>query len=226
MDVTLTFDNGPDPVETLKVRDILARHGIRATFFLKASNLTDPACRRIAEQMRDDGHWIGNHTLNHKSPLGTLNDPEAPAREIGEAQNLLGPLAHPLKLFRPNGRGHTGPHLLSRAAVDYLVAGGYTCVLWSVMPRDGTDPPGWVDRAMAKCLAEPWPTVVIHDRVGGAMDYLDEFIRRIHDAGGRFRQDFNPEVTPIVQGRVMHPLDSFSNADPAAQSIPTHEPLA
>jgi hypothetical protein len=46
-------------------------------------------------------------------------------------------------LFRPFGGGGTlDSGLLNRKAVDYLCAGGFTCVLWNCVPRDWEDPMG------------------------------------------------------------------------------------
>ncbi|MBY9051435.1 polysaccharide deacetylase family protein, partial [Pseudomonas fluorescens] len=44
-DLTLTFDNGPDPDVTPLVLDILAERGIKATFFVIGEKLADPARR-------------------------------------------------------------------------------------------------------------------------------------------------------------------------------------
>jgi peptidoglycan/xylan/chitin deacetylase (PgdA/CDA1 family) len=222
MEVTLTFDNGPDLEETPKVLAILRRHGIKATFFIQCNKLTSPPMRAMAERTRDEGHWIGNHTLNHLAPLGMTDDPLAPAREIGEAQALLGDLVHPRRFFRPNGKGRTGPHLLSQAAVDFLAAGQYSCILWSVMPRDGTDPPGWPGRAMTGVRRQAQSTVVVHDRVNGGMPYLEPFIRQVLEEGGSFRQEFSPDVVVMEAGRPLVPLETISNSDPLAATLPAN----
>ena len=55
--ITLSFDNGPDPETTPFVLDVLARRGIKTTFFVVGQNLAKtraPAERAVAE-----GHWIG-----------------------------------------------------------------------------------------------------------------------------------------------------------------------
>lgn len=214
MEVTLSFDNGPDLEETPKVLKILDKYDIKATFFLVCEKLRQKEMRAMAERTKNAGHRIGNHTLRHKLPLGMNPDPAAIGSEIAEAQALLGDLADPAKFFRPNGKGRMGRHLFSHAAVEYLQAEKFTCVLWSVMPLDGTDPPGWVDRAMRYCVTVPRSTVVVHDRAGGGMPYLEDFILRVKEAGGSFRQDFNEEVMPIVQGRLMAPLETIANPDP------------
>ena len=81
-------------------------------------------------------------------PLGEKPELEYARQEIEEAQKLIGELAHADKLFRPMGGGGViGPHLLSRAAQQFLQAGKYTCVLWSSVPGDWKDQDGWVNHA-------------------------------------------------------------------------------
>ena len=65
----------------------------------------------------------------------------------------------------------------------------------------------------------PWSTIVIHDRPTGAMRHLEDFIHKVRDAGGRFRQDFNPEVVPISGGRASGAVDAISNDDPASMQL-------
>src|SRR5919109_188661 len=121
MDVTLTFDNGPEPGVTPRVLETLARFSIKATFFVLGTKLADPPRRRLAEQARAEGHWVGNHTMTHGTPLGRLKAAGAARREILAAQKMLGDLAHRDRLFRPfGGGGALGPHLLSQEAVDVL----------------------------------------------------------------------------------------------------------
>ena len=72
MEVTLTFDNGPEPAVTPRVLEVLGRFGIRSTFFVLGSKLADPARRALAKSAHGAGHWIGNHTMTHSTPLGRL----------------------------------------------------------------------------------------------------------------------------------------------------------
>ena len=123
---------------------MLAERGIKATFFVVGEQLREH--RALAERAHAEGHWIGNHTLTHPRPLGASRQ----ARHEIEARVELGELAHPDKLFRPvRARAATSSRGCSTAAaVDTLVAGGYTCVLWNAVPGDWEDPDGWVDRAL------------------------------------------------------------------------------
>lgn len=208
--ITLSFDNGPDPEVTPQVLDVLARAGLKASFFVLGSKLRDPACRAVAERARAEGHWIGNHTFHHAQPLGLSLDPAVAEREIGCTQALLEGLADERRLFRPfGGGGKLGRHLLSRPALDYLIAGRYTCVLWNAIPRDWADPRGWVATALRQCRGQDRSLVVLHDLPTGAMDRLERFIGQAREAGAAFVQDFPPACVPLVRGRVVQAMGEY-----------------
>ena len=61
--LVLTFDDGPDPVYTPQILDILSREKVPATFFLVGINAENniPIVKRIFRE----GHEIGNHTFTH-----------------------------------------------------------------------------------------------------------------------------------------------------------------
>ncbi|MBX9595493.1 MAG: polysaccharide deacetylase family protein [Roseomonas sp.] len=212
-EVTLSFDNGPEPDVTPAVLDVLRRRGVRATFFVIGQKLHEPARRALAERARDEAHWIGNHTWTHAVPLGERQDPGHAEAEIGRTEAELGSLAHPDRLFRPvGGGGRLGPHLLSEAARDLLVAGGHTVVTWNAVPGDWRDPDGWPERALAQCLAEPRPVLVLHDLPNGAMRHLDAFLGRLRDAGATFRQEFPEACVPMRRGTPGPMLDGYVRA--------------
>jgi peptidoglycan/xylan/chitin deacetylase (PgdA/CDA1 family) len=81
--VALTIDDGPDPAVTPAVLDLLAAHGVRATFFCVGERVTrhPELARRIARE----GHEIGNHTQHHRYTF-SLFGPAAIRREIALAQ--------------------------------------------------------------------------------------------------------------------------------------------
>ena len=210
MNVTLTFDNGPEPSVTPHVLEVLARERILATFFVLGAKLADPARRKLAERAHAAGHWIGNHTMTHGTPLGRLSEAGAARREILGTQQLLGKLSHPDRLFRPfGGGGALGRHLLNQEAVDLLIAEKMTCVLWNAIPRDFAEPDSWVERALAQCSAQPWTLLVLHDLPNGAMQRLEAFIGAIRERGGLFRQDFPPDCVPLRRGQVIGDLSPY-----------------
>ena len=157
-----------------------------------------------------EGHWIGNHTFSHSTPLGRL-DGAAALRDFEQAEQTLAWVRQPQKLFRPPGSGQLGKHLLNPAVVERLKAGGYTCVLWNSVPRDWLDPEGWLDRALADCQSRDWTLLVLHDIPTGAMAHLEEFIVRLEHAGFEFTQEFPPDCVPILDGMVVLPLDGYMN---------------
>ena len=205
--VTLTFDNGPTPGITERVLDILSARQIQTTFFIVGDRLARPGGRALAVRAHSEGHWIGNHSLTHSVPLGEKTDAEYARREIEETQNLIGELAHGDKLFRPmGGGGSIGPHLLSRAALQVLQAGKYTCVLWSSVPGDWKDQDGWVDRCLSEIAERDWTVVVIHDMENAAVPRLPEFLDRLDSLGIEFRQDFPEDVVITRRGEVVSAL--------------------
>ena len=59
----LSFDDGPHPEHTLPLLDLLARHGVQATFFLVGNQVErHPA---LVEHIVAAGHTLGNHSYDH-----------------------------------------------------------------------------------------------------------------------------------------------------------------
>jgi peptidoglycan/xylan/chitin deacetylase (PgdA/CDA1 family) len=217
-DLTVTFDNGPEPSVTPLVLDVLARRGVRTTFFVIGNKLMNRDARACAERAHAEGHWIGNHTWTHSRPLG--EQPGAAADlEIAHTQAEIGALAHADRFFRPTGGGgHLDRRLLSPEAAALLQNRGYTCVLWNAIPRDWADPDGWVETALAQLARQPWTLMVLHDLPSGAMRHLDRFLAEVSERGGRLRQDFPPSCLPITRGRITGPLADFVSSTPERSS--------
>ena len=189
--------------------DCLGRQGIKSTFFVLGRKVSTPDGLYLARRASREGHWIGNHTWSHVGRLGE-GTREVALQEFQRTEHALSWLKQPVPLFRPRGgAGKLGRGLLHPAVVDRLTLGGYTCVLWNSVPGDYRDPDGWMDRALADCRTREWSLVVLHDLPNGAMLHLDVFLRKLRDEGYQFTQDFPPECTPIVGGKIVQPLDGF-----------------
>ena len=83
--VALTYDDGPNPPYTDQLLDVLAKHNVKATFFMIGNRIErhpETVSRVIAE-----GHQIGNHTYSH--PLLGFLPPYYVQREIERTDNLL-----------------------------------------------------------------------------------------------------------------------------------------
>jgi peptidoglycan/xylan/chitin deacetylase (PgdA/CDA1 family) len=213
--VTLTFDNGPEPRATPGVLDCLSANQLAATFFVVGRKVATPEGADLVRYASESGHRIGNHTFSHTKPLGEL-DRAAALEEFERAESALSWLDQPLRLFRPYGRaGRIGHHLLDPGVVEKLQAGGYTCVLWNSVPGDWRDPVGWVERAIEDCRSRPWSLVVLHDTPTGAMSHLDRFIQSLRHEGMEFTQEYLPECLPIVEGKIVGPIDQYVSESPA-----------
>ncbi len=85
-EVTLTFDDGPDPEVTPQVLDILTRHHVRATFFCIGEKAA--AHPEICHDIVARGHTIENHGQRHRN-LAALSGIGGWKREVGDAQQTL-----------------------------------------------------------------------------------------------------------------------------------------
>lgn len=189
--------------------DVLAARGVRSSFFVIGAKLG--AARALAERAVAEGHWVGNHTMHHATPLGRRDAASALA-EIEDAEALLGGL-NPRRLFRPNGGGGAlGPHLLHRAVLPHLVATGRTVVLWNAIPRDWDDPEGWADRAVALHAGATAPLLmVLHDIDRGGSRLLDRTLGRLADAGAEFVQDFPQSCVALREGSWLCEPDTIAS---------------
>ena len=61
--IFLTFDDGPHPIITPKIIDLLRRYDAKATFFCVGRNVE--ANKDIFNMILKEGHSVGNHTYNH-----------------------------------------------------------------------------------------------------------------------------------------------------------------
>jgi len=83
--IALTFDDGPDPVWTPKVLDVLRAHRVKATFFVVGTEAA--AHPDLVRRIKADGHQLGVHTFTHVN-LGTVPGWRR-AIELRESQLIL-----------------------------------------------------------------------------------------------------------------------------------------
>jgi peptidoglycan/xylan/chitin deacetylase (PgdA/CDA1 family) len=205
--VTLSFDNGPEPEITPPVLDILAKYSVKASFFVIGRKVVTPEGRDLAMRAHAEGHWLGNHTFSHTTPLGEL-DRDAALRELDQCEEALSWLKQKPRLFRPYGRaGKLGQHLLHPAVVDRLTTGGFSAVIWNSVPGDWRDPEGWVETALAQGKTkseERVPSlIVLHDQPKAALGQLDRFLATLREMNVTIVQDFPDECVPIRDGKIV-----------------------
>lgn len=207
--ITLTFDNGPEPRWTDHVLEVLAKHDIKASFFIIGKKLIASAdARASVTRAKSEGHWIGNHSFNHIYSLGDIDRVDAFDIEVVRTFKELGDLAHPDLLFRPFcNAGIIDDRVLKQVDHHRILDAGYSCVLFNSIPRDweGGD---WHKRAIEDAAKRDWSTVVLHDITGwpdGAdnrpMLHLEEFILQSLDQGHEFVQEYSPDCLLVSKGQ-------------------------
>lgn len=111
--VALTFNDGPHPQYTPRVLEILARHGVKAAFFVIGRNAQ--AHPDLIRQIHAAGHDIGNHSWDH-APF-RLRDEVYWQKQIRRTQEAVGEITgSPPLLFRPPAGYKT--RALARAAKE------------------------------------------------------------------------------------------------------------
>ncbi len=176
--VALSFDDGPHPVFTPQVLEILQQHDAKATFFL----IGERALRHpeMVSRIKAAGHEVGNHyfrngpTLRHSDAdfLGYLE----------QTERAIGITAGP-KLFRPPG-GVAWPRQLRLAR-----ARGYECVLGCAYPHDPMHPPVWYIRWLIEKNLVPGAIVILHDGIrdpSRSIQALPQILNAGHERGLRF----------------------------------------
>ncbi len=182
--LALTFDDGPDPVETPLILDILKQYGAKATFFAIGSKVRQHP--EIAKREIEEGHEIANHTYNHRFLSSAAFTPEQIREEISRTQqSIFLATGQKANLFRPPG-GMFNDRVLEEAKRERLQT-----VLWS-WHQDTRDwaRPG-VGHIVRKVLrnARGGDIVLLHDYVSGSSQTaaaLAIILPELHKQGYRF----------------------------------------
>ena len=152
----LTFDDGPDPVYTPQVLDMLKHYDAKATFFLVGRRAR--ARPDLLARIRAEGHEVGNHTETHGRTLWQRESRFE--EELLEGEKTLGLARARPKLFRP-------PGIWLRPSQQAAAARhGYLTVLGSAYAYDPYRPPtDYIEWVIAKNLRSG-AIVVLHDAGG------------------------------------------------------------
>lgn len=130
--MALTYDDGPNAAHTLRLLEVLAKHGAHTTFFLIGRSVKERP--DIVREIVQAGHAVGNHTFTH--PLLTFQNEAKIRRELEECRSALeDATGQTSNLFRPPFGGRR-PAVL-RIAREL----GYETIMWNVTGYDWDAPP-------------------------------------------------------------------------------------
>lgn len=135
-EVALTFDDGPDPLVTPHVLDLLDQYGAKASFFCIGNKVI--AHPELAREIIRRGHNMENHTNSHPHAFAFFG-PGALQREIDSAQTAIHATTGVAPVFFRAPMGFRNPFLapvVERAGLCYTnwTRRGYDTVAKSAEP--------------------------------------------------------------------------------------------
>jgi peptidoglycan/xylan/chitin deacetylase (PgdA/CDA1 family) len=161
--VALTFDDGPDAVQTPKLLDLLARNHVKATFCLVGPRVR--ALPDVVRRIAAEGHTLCNHSYENSNTLGEKSAEYilADLQETNRAIREVMPGAR-IDYFRAPGGKFTN------RMVNVADGLGMKPIFWEVDPRDRDRPDGEGDEAHVKRVVkvvkdktQPGSIVLSHD---------------------------------------------------------------
>jgi peptidoglycan/xylan/chitin deacetylase (PgdA/CDA1 family) len=183
--IALTYDDGPNDPHTFKLLDVLAKHGVRATFFMIGRYVQQRP--DIASAVAQAGHAIGNHTFTH--PLLTFKSLAQTRAQLVDCRSALqDAVGEHSNLFRPPFGGRRPATL--RIACEL----GLKSVMWNVTGYDWNAPPAALIERKVASQIRGGDVVLLHDgghRTMGAnrgqtVIATENLIRRYKDEGYEF----------------------------------------
>lgn len=179
--IALTFDDGPDPVYTPQILDLLSYYRIKATFFVLGSKAK--RYPEIIKQIHQEGHQIGIHNYEHISNW-LLSSHAVKQQQVEKTANVIEEITgeRPVYYRPPWG-------ILN--LFDLFLLRSYRIVLWSNMPMD-------------------WKSGVGSDRLAQRMlqRMRDGDIVLLHDSGDTYGAD---DDAPAQMIPALRQVVSFMN---------------
>ena len=166
--VSITFDDGPNPVYSPKVLALLKKYDVKATFFCIGKHLeTHP---EIVKQILKEGHTIGNHTYSHSNSFGFFSTKKVKA-ELEQTNKIFEKITGlKLKLYRP-AFGVTNPNIKRAVKMLKLQSIG-----WNIRSLDTTRlSQKDIFNRITKGL-KPGDVILLHDTSQKTIDTLEQLL--------------------------------------------------
>ena len=179
--VYLTFDEGYEAGYTPQILDTLKANDVKAAFFITGHYLnTQP---ELVKRMIDEGHIVGNHTVNHPSMPDLDNDKLK--EEITKLHTaVFEKFGYEMKYLRPP-KGE-----FSQRTLHLTKSLGYTTVMWSFAYDDWDESKqGRETYAKEKVLSNlhNGAVILLHSNSKDNCNILDEIIKEIKKQGYEFK---------------------------------------
>lgn len=179
--IALTFDDGPSAKYTPALLDGLKERGVRATFFVVGDSIKGNEA--LLKRIHDEGHAIGNHSLNHKNLAE--EEPDSIRAQLNGCADLVESVTgvRPVIARMPGGK-------LDDDTRTVLAELGLPAIGWSVDTRD------WESRNVEKILKETFnkgqygardgAIILMHDRVEVTAEAALQIVDRLLAEGYTF----------------------------------------
>ncbi|MFJ5774903.1 polysaccharide deacetylase family protein [Streptomyces sp. NPDC093094] len=169
--VNITIDDGPDPVWTPQVLDVLREYGVKATFCMVGTQAQ--AHPDLVKKVVADGHLLCNHSVSHDTTMDKQSRAYQ-SQQILDAERMITKASGGVRplYYRAPGGAFT-PYSRSVAA-----ARGMRPLGWNVDTKDFEQPGADAIVATVQRELPNGPTLLFHD-AGGDRSQTVEALRRI-----------------------------------------------
>ena len=152
--IALTYDDGPNDPHTMRLLEVLAKHNVRATFFMIGRYVQQRP--DIAREVANAGHVVGNHTFTH--PLLILKSAGETSQELRDCRSTIqDTVGEHSNLFRPPFGGRRPATL--RVAREL----GLEPVMWNVTGYDWNIPPAAIIEQKVAKQMRGGDVILLHD---------------------------------------------------------------
>ena len=180
--INLTFDAGYENGCTEKILDTLAKHDVKAAFFLAGNYLEKNA--DLVRRMANEGHIVGNHTMHHYD-MSKIADKNVFTQELEAVENLFRDITgkEMPKFYRPPQGIYSEENLTMAKEL------GYKTVFWSLAYVDwNNDAQPTAEEAFEKILPRTHngAVVLLHSTSKTKAAILDELLTKWEQQGYTF----------------------------------------
>lgn len=179
--IYLTFDEGYEAGHTTQILSTLKENNVKATFFITSHYLNTTS--DLVERMINEGHIVGNHTVNHKS-MPSVSNEEIEKEIMKLHQAVMGKFNYEMKFMRPP-KGEFNERTLKKTSEL-----GYKTVMWSFAYFDWDEkkqPSLEESRKMIINNLHCGEIMLLHPNSKTNSEVLDSIIKEAKEQGYEFK---------------------------------------